>query len=202
MTRTQNACDLRVGLVGGVSLARLDQDLESSLQEFDGLDESQQVKHVYACHGLAMYFAQVFEEGLRNVLGICAGVIDGLTLEELDTYSSSFARNTLGQLMNKVKARVEVDPDAERVIRIALKKRNFLAHKFFARRIDFLCHPKGCRTLCIELLRSVQIFRLADLVFEPLVTVLLSEVGWAPERVEMLAKHMRKKAQVEFDADD
>ncbi len=155
---------------------------------------------MYACYGLAMYFAQVFEEGLRNVLGICAGVIDGLTFEELDTYSSSFARSTLGQLMNKVKVRVEVDPDAERVIRIALKKRNFLAHKFFARRIDFLCHPKGRRILCVELLRTVQVFRLADSVFEPLVTVLLSEVGWAPERVEMLAEHMRKKAQAKRDA--
>jgi len=45
----------------------LDADLIQLIDEFEGLDHSEQAKLVYACFGLAAYFGQVFEEGLTNL---------------------------------------------------------------------------------------------------------------------------------------
>jgi len=82
--------------------------------------------------GLALYHAQVFEEGLGWFLQACAyadGKLD--TEEQRRILEESLRAKTLGALLRLVKTRLIFGAEAEGCVNQALADRNILAHDFF-----------------------------------------------------------------------
>jgi hypothetical protein len=191
----------RAGVVGRFSFKPLDDDLARLVLEFDALDGNDhagQMKHVYACYGLAMYCAQVLEVGLSNVGVMLARVRHEVSLQDVRTYAEGFASRTLGQMIGELRTLVPLDTYAERIIRIALKKRNALAHHYFSRRIELTVHPIGRRWLTSELARAAQLFRVADFVFEPTVQLLLQQFNCTQDDVDRWVRRERRRARERF----
>ncbi len=201
MKKRDPIVSLKIGINQPFSLRKLPPDLQLRVEEFDEqTDENDQTKHVYACYGLAMYYGQVLEQGVQNILSYINGLTH-LGALALGRRPIDLARKkTLGRLITIVREHVAIDGDADKLVRVALKKRNFLAHDFFARRIDLMSHPVGLRWMVVELLRSVHLFRMADFVFEPLARTLSSEAGLSEDDIRRIAERTKEDARTRLEA--
>ncbi len=193
---------LGIDFNGPVSFRPLPEDLRGHLAEFEALsDEDEQVKCVYAYFGLAMYFGQVLEQGIQVILRLIYGLTSrgDLTLRKGQKVPIDLTKkHTLGRLISTVNDRITIGDCADKLLRIALRKRNFLAHEFFVRRIEWMTHPVGLRWMAIELLRSVHLLRLSDVVFRPLAEMLLSEAGFPCDEIDEMTERMRQSARAKL----
>ena len=172
---------IEVSLSWAPDCGKLEDDLQSKLDEF--LDSGRQdgTKCVYACYGLAMYHAQCLEVGLRSVLIGYARLSGKVDVASVDTYADSFSKNTLGQLLSRVREVARFNSESEDVLRNALIERNRLAHHYFEERVEELLGPIGHEKMVRELLCAAQLFRYADFVVAPLTSVLLRAAGVSEE---------------------
>jgi hypothetical protein len=90
-------------------------------------------KDVFAHAGLALYFAQVFEESLIVYLASTTLKEKGHphTHDEYIEIDSVFRARTLGSLIRDAKQKFSFTDDEAKIIDLALKDRNYLAHHFF-----------------------------------------------------------------------
>jgi len=167
---------IKVGVIGRYSWKALDQRWMHHLEKFDALDdEDLRAKETCALYGLATYMACVFESGLKNVVayseafrGKCPSIHK--TQKELE-------KKTMGALIRRLKKSIDLDSHSEQLIRVALRKRNYLAHCFWERRAHHSYSPVGRKRMVIELVRSCQLFETADFVLEPAMQTYLKEIA-------------------------
>ncbi len=90
------------------------------------------MKEMFANYGLAMLRASFVEKTLMLLLA-AVNQIGKPEVSLDDIHSVIFADNekTFGQLLNKLKSKINLSSDLEKEIRQAVSKRNFLAHHFF-----------------------------------------------------------------------
>lgn len=90
------------------------------------------MKEMFANYGLAMLRASFVEKALM-VLLVAINRIGKHEVSPDDIHSVIFADNdkTFGQLLNKLKTKINLATDLEEEIKQAVSKRNFLAHHFF-----------------------------------------------------------------------
>lgn len=97
-------------------------------------DDGSRQKEVYSRYGLAMYWAQVFEEGMANLIVTVTAYLsrtgNPLTSAEIDELYEDLRAHTAGKLVNKVKEVLD-DPEHIDECRRAVMERNRLAHGFF-----------------------------------------------------------------------
>ncbi|MGK2849104.1 MAG: hypothetical protein ACSLEX_03500 [Minisyncoccota bacterium] len=104
------------------------------------MDESDQIKEVYARFGLAVYSAQVLELQMINM-------IVALTLPErfqikrdtIDNLFDKLFEKTMGGLMQDFKKRFELTEKENLLLDKSLEQRNRLAHRYFREKaVDFM----------------------------------------------------------------
>jgi len=170
--------------------------LPHDLPDLSEMDESDQNREVYAWVGLALYYAQVLEEG---VLGLIFAVraTDGTLRRDFETADDFFdahASKTLGQMLNDMRQRVDLPAGIEDDTRAALAKRNFLVHHFFKDRIELVFTVAGRRQVIQELHEAVELFVLADEQLTALMFTHGQHIGLTPEAVEREFAEWRQRA--------
>lgn len=177
------------------------------------LDEDDQCREVYAWAGLAMYFAQVFEQSVIHTT-YAARVVDGTLVQEFssaDDYYEMTASKPLGPLLARLRNHVELPADIDAHCSDAHRLRNFLIHHFFSDRIELFGHQDGRQLMLGELHGSIQAFAQADKELEQVmfrlgerfgltrdvVNTLFTELheNWAPggrSQAEIVAETMDK----------
>jgi hypothetical protein len=129
---------------------------------------------------------------------LLARVRQDVNVQEVHSFAREYARKTLGQLIGILRPLVPLDHHAEQIVRVALKKRNMLAHDFFSRRMPFTVHEIGRRWLACELARSAQLFRAADFVFESTLELLLQQFKCTQEDVKRWTREEVLRARERF----
>jgi len=111
-------------------------------------DDGTQQKEVFARYGAAVYFAQVLEHGLVNLLIVAKQATGQSTPSSIDDDFEKLFRLTMGALLKQTeKARLTV-ADTE-LWNDALKRRNRLAHHYFRDHAENFMSPEG-RDLMLE----------------------------------------------------
>ena len=167
---------IRIGVVGDYSWMNLDSHWKVHLADFDDAkDEGEQIKLLYGLYGLAVCQACIFEAGLKNLIIFSEGLSG--KIRDINRAMKAVDRLTMGQLIKRFKASTNFDYVAEKLVRVSLRKRNFLVHKFWQRRFTFMNSEAGRRRLALELIRSSQLFKTTDFVMEPAIQMFMKEAA-------------------------
>ena len=147
-------------------------------EDFLAADEGDQCREIYALYGLVMYYAQVLEHGLVNLLYVLAldrGEITQTT--QIDAFYDSAFRKTLGRLLKELPSTTvnAVDGDFDRQLQQGRDRRNFLAHHFFRVRAEMLATHPGRAAMRGELLAELEHFQ----THEKRIDVVLFDIGAA-----------------------
>ena len=162
----------------------------------DDLDEEEQAHEVFAWTGLALYYAQVFEQGVTNLL-LIAWLADRTIKEEFssaDAFFEAHGKLMLGRLLRKLENHLQLSDEVSAVCLDSLQRRNFLVHRYFVDRVELLFNQEGCRLVLDELYSHISTFRKADLELEDLLTSLGRRMGYTHERVQVELEKLIAKA--------
>ncbi len=144
---------------------------------------SDDIKEVYAQFGLAYYHAEVLHRGLCNLYTISqitpSRLVSRYRLEEHLRFSSEM---TLGRLLEQMETILPV-PLSEQ-LKLALERRNFLAHHFWYERIHLTATQNGVETMLLELSRDISLFKELDLEVDKLNAPLQQKTWMKPELFE------------------
>lgn len=174
----------------GILTAPDSRRLPRRMIEQPSIDEEEQVKESYAYFGLAVYFAQVIEHGLVNLV-LLAKKLRGevATRADVDAVDEREFSKTLGKILHDRKAILTFDPQLEADLRKALRIRNDLCHQYFRRNAAALCTVKG-RAAAIEQLKQIRDFLMdVDVRLDGLQEKFLADFGLTREHIE--AEHRR-----------
>jgi hypothetical protein len=133
---------------------------------------------VFAFYGLAMYSAQVLEDGVLNIAAALHVIETPVISRELfEAVFSKLDLATLGSLLRATRSQVAVDPTLDELLCDALEKRNYLAHRFF-REHAFAFTSEHGRAIMIQGLRAmIAVFQAADEALTPLCLKLWARFG-------------------------
>src|ERR1700674_694595 len=136
------------------------------------LDENPEIRDLYAEAGLALYFAQVLEHGIINILvlghamAVKKTVRRPITQENISRYlgkaqeiEQRHYKQTLGVLLISLrKSGVPLPDPLVSLLTTALAHRNRLAHRFFRERALELGNSPGRQSLLVELKDIQKVF--------------------------------------------
>lgn len=125
--------------------------------------EGSNPKEVFAFFGLAAYHAQVLEQELM-ILAVMLHVSGrtGVTRADVDALFDTFEARTLGQLLREARSLTEVPGSLDAQLAEALRRRNDLAHRFFARRSEDFMSDAGRVEMTEELRDTTHLFEEVD----------------------------------------
>jgi len=133
-------------------------------------------KEVYALFGLAYYLSECLHRGLcfLFVLGTFQSA-SGITRPRFEEKLEHAFGLTMGQLLSEVGPLVSSDLVTQ--VRLALNKRNYLAHHFWYERIHMLYSQSGVESLCTELTDQTTLFETLTVNVNALVVVAMDSLG-------------------------
>ncbi len=147
----------------------------------DSEPESDDIKEVYARFGLAYYQAEVLHRGLCNLYSLLQVPSAGpITRPRIEEHLRTAFESTLGQLLERLAPPLLPARLIPR-LRVALERRNFLAHHFWFERIHLMPSIKGIETMLNELASDTELFRELGKEIEKLVVSLYSRIGLTQE---------------------
>lgn len=129
----------------------------------EAYDENEHSKEYYAHFGLALYYSQVLEHQLVNMI-VLLKRSQGLLPTESDfdsLYERKFS-NTMGQLINEIKQLFQLTVDEINELKEILKQRNFIVHDFFKEKITLTFSRTGKDQIINELQEFVERVRNMD----------------------------------------
>ena len=142
-------------------------------------------KEVYAFFGLAYYQAAVLEHGVLNLaVAMVAKNISGVTVDNVDKLYESFDRETFGHIINAAKSTFAIPSDLEADLAIALKQRNYLAHRFFVVHDIDLMDPSGRKKMIDELIKILKHLKSVDTRMDALWMTAWEALGITKEWIE------------------
>jgi len=152
--------------------------IKSELSDSGPSDEG--IKEVYARFGLAYYHGEVLHRGLCNFYCLSqlpsSGPVTGPRVEEhLQTAFDS----TLGQLLERLKPLLP--PTLQPKFRLALERRNFIAHHFWYERVHLMTSLSGIEAMVEELSRDTELFSELDKEVEKLTEPFHGRMNITPE---------------------
>lgn len=125
--------------------------------------ESHHIREVYARYGLAMYQAQCVERQIAILLATEYGPgPKKITRAQYDELLQSHFERTLGGLLRELGKSISLPTDFEKTLRVALEKRNWLAHKYFWERVGHFVSSKGRDKMIMELQEASDYFERLD----------------------------------------
>jgi len=178
----------RLGLGG----ANPDSDSDESLEEY----KSDQSRELFAYYGLTMYYAQVLEHEIVNLL-VLAHIVEAQENAEnilSDPWEDRF-RDTLGQLFRKLEPFLADDRELVDDLGEAVRVRNRLAHSYWRDHADDSLSLYGRDEMIQGLIETRDIFINLDRRLGPVHTKLFNSLGMTDEKIEDMYYEM--KARVE-----
>lgn len=131
------------------------------MEEID--PESHHIREVYARYGLAMYQAQCVERQLAILLATEYGPGPRkITRSQYDELLQSHFDRTLGALVRELGKSISLPTDFEKMLCIALEKRNWLAHRYFWERAGHFVSSKGRDRMIEELQETIDYLERLD----------------------------------------
>lgn len=141
-----------------------DEDEMRPVPDLTVMDDEEQHREVYAWAGLALYYAQVFEQGMIHAAYVAQ--IENNTLVREFTSAEDFQgvvdRQTAGKIIRRVREHVTLSPELEAICLACVDRRNFLAHRFFSERSDSFARREGRQQMLEELREMIVGFQTAD----------------------------------------
>ncbi|KOP67251.1 hypothetical protein AMS62_19855 [Bacillus sp. FJAT-18019] len=166
----------------------------------EAYDENEHSKEYYAHTGLALYYSQVLEHQLVNMI-VLLKRSQGLlpTESDFDTLYERKFSNTMGQLINEIKQLFQLTTDEINELKEILKQRNFIVHDFFKEKIILTFSRTGKDQIINELQEFVERVRNMDsrLVIHSKVT--LEKMGITDEILEDEVKKIREEERLKDD---
>lgn len=130
---------------------------------FENEDEDEQHKQVYAYFGKAVYFAQVLEYQLINMLLIYSKRKNIKMRHEIfDSLFIEYKKKTFGGLLQKVKKVFSIEDALLNELTTLLKKRNYLVHDYFKDKIHMFYNQLGRETMISEFNELTDAFKEMD----------------------------------------
>lgn len=129
--------------------------------------ESEQIREVYAHYGLAMYWAQCFEQSIFQHLLFFDHFPKARQTyttpenwaEDFDRYEAQELGQTMGKLIRRLREVGQPTDSIESALAKVLKSRNWLAHGYFADRAVEFTDPDGRESMIQELDKLRDSFR-------------------------------------------
>ena len=164
------------------------------------MDRPEDLHNLYADFGVAVEKAQVLELEAGNVVLSLVMLFvdtDKITDEERDVYKQlldDVDRKTLGNLLRKIKSIVKFDDSSEKVIDIALKKRNYLVHGFFKTH-NFAIFQESGRVVMREELTEIANY--LELAHQQVLAIskLLEKVSGKEGQAEQTARKLQEQGR-------
>lgn len=156
-------------------------------------EKAEQTRLVIEHAGMALYHAQVFEEGLGWFLQACAYAEGDISTEQQrQILEASLRAKTLGSLLRLVRTKLVFSPESEAAIDRALANRNILVHDFFKQYgVEWVRCEK--RDEMIERLKGYQdCFRRANRVMQAHAKSVYREIGVTREVMERIEAEVFK----------
>jgi hypothetical protein len=127
--------------------------------------------------GSALYVCQGLEGSLVFLLSVCS-------MEDAEMEGSSFAaamdnlsQKTLGQLLKRVRERLELSPEVDQSFRAGWNARNWIVHEFVHDTIEELLTPKGRLVVAKRLSEAKKTVKLTDLLANRILDTYLEKYG-------------------------
>ena len=160
-------------------------DLLAIRNEFAELtDEAQQIKHVYATAGQALYFAQCFETEIQLVILLVGKAKGALASEQAYTEASSrLSTKTLGRPLKEVQQVVKFGNNGLALLELAHDRRNSLVHGFFEHYSSEFPIRSGKQIMVADLLERTALFREADHFAQIVRKKMMDHIGYTDKHL-------------------
>ena len=148
---------------------------------------------MYARYGLAMYFAQVVEAGVKN--GLAMAELSSAAFATIDDFDESFSRNfktVLGKLIQRLEPFLGQNHQLGEDLRLALAMRNQLAHHFFWDHAVDVTSREGRERMIAECDAAVGLFQEVEASLGTVVRAYSESIGTSPE---LLAARLTESTQ-------
>jgi hypothetical protein len=123
----------------------------------DAADE--ETREVYARYGLAMYFAQVVEHAIVNLMiALHLPERGALTKQDIDQFMDEAFAMTFGRLLKELRQLGQATDFVQRDLDQARDMRNWLAHRYFRDRTVQFMSPAGRVVMLEELDDATNLF--------------------------------------------
>jgi hypothetical protein len=123
----------------------------------DAADE--EAREVYARYGLAMYFAQVVERAIVNLMiALRLPERGALTRRDIDQFMDEAFTMTFGRLLQELRRMGQSTHFLQRDLDYARDMRNWLAHRYFRDRAVQFMSPAGRVVMLQELDDATKLF--------------------------------------------
>jgi hypothetical protein len=161
-------------------------------------DEGEHVKEVFAHFGLALYQAQVLEHGIVNALVILDLIPSKRHLvrsrkeweQTVDGFMDRNFENTMGRMLGALREVAGEQPELDRLLREALRRRNWLSHRYFRERAVEFTNEKGREGMIAEIDECRLSFEAADKYLAIIVKPLWAASGITEELLEQAYREM------------
>ncbi|EKN4737432.1 TPA: hypothetical protein PXM78_003028 [Yersinia enterocolitica] len=172
------------------------------------MDTSEHCKEVYAYFGLAMYRAQCVEQSIVQLLIFFDFFTENASKfrtsneweKDFDSFDKALSKKTMGNLLGLIKELGILDDDIESILSLSLKKRNWLAHTYFAdRALDFI-NEVGRNKMIKELEEVIEIFNSVEEALQPMSKSAALKYGLTDEVLDKIKREMIES--VENDRND
>jgi len=153
-------------------------------------------KETFAFFGRAAYYAQVLEQELLifAVMLHLSGR-SRFTRNQVENLFSTFEKRTFGQLFREAARLASIPASLDQKLSIALEKRNYLAHHFFAIHSEDFLSDRGRAKMIEELRHLTDLFAEADAALTEIRKLLSSKLGVTPEVAEQFTQDMLARAK-------
>lgn len=158
-------------------------------------DESAHTREVYALFGLAIYYAQVLEHGIVNLLTLANVMNRQGTPRDFDEVMERRFRDQFAELVRRVEPFVGDDPNVVADLAVGVDRRNGLAHRYFRERAEHFMSWTGRRDMCAELRASAELFKDLDSRLTPVTLRLGGARGFTEEAIDAIYQQLKTSAQ-------
>ena len=173
------------------------------------MEEGEHHKEIYAHFGLAVYYAQVLENGLINALVTLDFMPSHAThlitktdwSDKFDAFFNQHAALTMGNLIRALRKVASIPDDLEAQLNTALEKRKFLVHHYFREKIMLFTTERGREQMIEDLKQYSNVFVSADRRLNSIIEPINVRYGLTPEKLDaalnkLVAEHRDKHSEV------
>ncbi len=157
-------------------------------------------KETFAFFGLTFYYAQVLEQGIVNLaVALNAKGISGVTIGDVRTLYESMDEKTFGQVLRAAQKVMSIPNPLAADLETAVKKRNFLAHRFFVEHDTDHMTVEGRRRIIDELRDTLRFLQDIDKKLDEVWHAAWEPLGIKPDWWEKQLERYKKEHGI-FDA--
>ena len=135
---------------------------------------------------------------MLNLVVLCKMIAkENATQADFDNFFDTFDRKTLGQLMHVARTQVDFDDTIDEELKIALTRRNYLAHQYFWDNAQPMMTDSGRTQLMLALRDDIAIFKNADIALDSIAGPLRLKIGLTDDILQRMFDEMVAEAEAQ-----